>query len=56
MKAFVHSALVRCRHTGFRKLSSDKIPDRRLQSIYVRPEGRTLQKHEFFRNLFKVVP
>jgi hypothetical protein len=22
-----------------------------LQSIYVRPEGRTLQKHEFFRNL-----
>jgi hypothetical protein len=23
-----------------------------LQSIYVRPEGRTLQKHEFFRKLF----
>jgi hypothetical protein len=22
-----------------------------LQSIYVRPEGRTLQKHEFFRKL-----
>jgi hypothetical protein len=22
-----------------------------LQSIYVRPEGRTLQKHEFFRSL-----
>jgi hypothetical protein len=26
-----------------------------LQSIYVRPEGRTLQKHEFFRNC-KAVP
>jgi hypothetical protein len=22
-----------------------------FQSIYVRPEGRTLQKHEFFRSL-----
>jgi|ERR1700733_9320187 hypothetical protein len=24
-----------------------------LQSIYVRPEGRTLQKHEFFRKLWR---
>jgi hypothetical protein len=27
-----------------------------LQSIYVRPEGRTLQKHEFFRSLFSRTP
>jgi hypothetical protein len=30
----------------------ERLKPNSLQSIYVRPEGRTLQENEFFRSLF----
>jgi hypothetical protein len=38
------------------ELSPQRLKPDSLQSIYVRPEGRTLQKHEFFRSLFSRAP
>jgi hypothetical protein len=38
-------------HLGWKGVPQRLKPDS-LQSIYVRPEGRTLRKHEFFRKLF----
>ena len=66
MKAFVHSVLVRCQRTGFRKLSSIKNPwilavkigavGRKTiatysQSFTARLNSCPDTKHEFFRSL-----